>query len=395
MRRARRAWVLAAMLLLGVRGVRPDACRAGGEDSPPVAPPPAAAKEVDLTTWEGFLWWSAEGWTRIGTPLTSEQVMDGAPLVVEPPLANRMRSIEGSIPVFVKEAQFWYGTELARDDWEPQRRGEPRILVKVRGQAESTIVHLSLPDASPYFGGEPDEPGPYGREAPPISLRNARLVAIERLDERWLAAWRTILRAEGSTWRGGKDALEPSDDARAALVKTAIEALSVMRAVVPANGDLQLAARKIDADARISSKFRHRIEWSIQRELISEAKKLRMTLPAALADRMPPPSYDAGRWFEDAKTRTAFLARAALNWTGDPEDLDVTHYVSDGLGRRWQQLADLETIRHAWSDARYVKIRATTLEVAAEDAARAAAEKARGAAEAKAREAAEKAREPK
>lgn len=351
------SFAYAALLLVCGRGA---VAGDDGNGSPaPARSPAGTARDDDVATWEGFLWFSPEGWMRMGVPLVTESFKEGQPLVVEPPLRSRLTSIDGAVPRFVTEPAFWYGSELARDDWEPQRKGEPRILVKLRGRAESTIVHLSLPDESPRFG---DSLAP---DASPVSLRDAHLVAIERLDPMWLAAWRTIFRAEGSPWAGSNFVKSPSTEARAAFLKVAIDALGVMRAVSAPDADLLLLARKIDSDVRSSTKFRHRVEAGIQLRVVAEAKDLRITLPASLADRMLPPWSDTPRWFEDAKTRTGFLARAALNWKGEPEDFEVGYHESDGRGDAWPQFADLETIRNAWSDARYVKIRATTLAMAA------------------------------
>ena len=325
--------------------------------APPATSPIDLSSDVELMTWEGFLWVSAEGWTRMGAPLVSGPFQEGTPRVVDRPLSDRMRSIQGAIPSFIGSPVFWFGSELARDDWEPQRRGEPRFLLKLRGQAEPTIAHLSLDEERPLFGA-------YGRPPSlrsPVSLRNARLVSIERLDSKWLAAWRTILRAELSlSVAAGGDA-RPSEEVRTTSLKAEIDALGVMRAVTPSDDDLLIAARKIDPDVWISTKFRHRVENVIQKRVAREATVLGVALPTTLVGWLLPPESEASRWFADARTRASFLARAALAWKGAPEDFVVAHSEDDGEGRSWLQLADLETIRNGWSDARYESIRETIL----------------------------------
>ena len=83
------------------------------------------------------------------------------------------------------------------------------------------------------------------------------------------------------------------------------------------------------------------------------------------ATKLPPPAWKAKDWFTEAKTRAEFLARATQEWTGEADDLDVAHYVSNGRCCTWMELADLATIRDTWTEARYARIREATLGVEA------------------------------
>lgn len=331
-----------AVVALGCRGV------AGADDAPgmgaaaaPGAGAPAA--DVELTTWDGFLWKDRESRLRIGELIVDEQVMLGAPRVVADPVAKALAPLVSALD----EEIYAFGFDLAGRDERAIER-VPRYVVRVRGRVVVT--------------GSTD---PVSIEASSVqTMHDARLVAVEALDRPWLVAWRELLDYEASVRNRSKDGPPASVDVRKKALEAACRALKAMRATA-APGDAAYAeVRKVESKVRSISKFRHATEATIERSILAEAKSLGVRPPDSFAETsLPPAPWTTKDWFADAKTLAEFLARAAKEWTGEPEDLDVVHYVSDGHGSTWMELADLETIRATWTEARYARIRAATVGV--------------------------------
>jgi hypothetical protein len=195
-------------------------------------------------------------------------------------------------------------------------------------------------------------------------LGDAELVAVEAVDPEWLRAYFVLIDHDASIRDSSKEGESPSADVRKRRLTVAADALKAMRAVPLASDTEPVAGRRSGAGPRASTKFRHRIEIQIERSILTEAKSLGVTLPASfMPTKLPPTASDAKSWFAEAKTLAQFLSLASRAWNGDAEDLDVEYLAIDGHGRTRTELADLETIRATWSEARYSRVRAATVGV--------------------------------
>ncbi len=331
----------AAVVVLGCRGA------AGAEEAPGMgvaAPEPSKpAPDLGGTTWDGYLWRDRESRLRIGTTIVDEQILLGAARVVGEPLAKALAPLISP----VGDAVYAFGFDLAGGDDRALERA-PRFLVRVRGR----VTTSARPGAGTFDSSNVE------------TLEDARLVAVEAVDRAWLKAWCVSLDYEASIRNRTKDGPPRSVEVRRKALEFAADALKAMRAVPPPADSAYAEARKIEPKVRSSTKFRHAMEAQIERSILAESKDLGVTPPASFTPtKLPPAPWQAKEWFAEAKTLAEFLARAAKEWTGEPEDLDVVHYVSDGHGSTWMELADLATIRETWTEARYARVRAATVGV--------------------------------
>ncbi len=336
--RSARAWFLSTVVLVGLGGFRPDEGRAGADDAKetPAARAKAAQAAIDAepVTWDGYVWIDAEQRVRIGTPLSAGQFMIDHARVVAEPLATALRPLAS--PVVDGDA-FAFASALERP--EPKAyEGLPHTLVRLRGRVT---------------------PSEEGR----VRTLAARLVALERLSDSWVRAWRPLFAHEDSPWRASKDGARRTPTRRKAFLsheRAVLEALSRVEAV---EDGARATAAKIDPQAVYFSKFRRGIEHDLVRTIAAEAKELGVAVTAPLL-AAPPSPWSTLEWIVEAGTKVDFLARAAREWTGDAIDLEVSHYdgTADGTSR-WHVVTDLETIRDTWSESGYAFRRRCTIDV--------------------------------
>ena len=197
-------------------------------------------------------------------------------------------------------------------------------------------------------------------------MRDARLVAVERLDGPWLGAWSVVFRDLASPWRIAREA-DRTPEAVRAFAGRALEALRAMRAHPTPDATWAAAARTADPDAVVSTAFRREHERNLQRWLVDENVRHGWKLEG-LRDLppLPPTAEQTQAVFLATPTRVAFLAEVAKGFQGDLADVPLTHYVRTpgphGGGTSWRRTT-VADVRDAWTDAEYAERRAVTQEV--------------------------------
>jgi hypothetical protein len=305
---------------------------------------PKDTDEAERAVWAGYLWRDSDGRLRIGTPLSSTSSGMRPPrrvCIVAEPLASALAPFVSK----VDDSTFQFDQAVAGD--EKLLATAPRILVRLLG-VESTSATSATRVALSYKGDR--------------YLLDARLLSIETIDDAWLAAWRAGSRNEGSVWTEGYG-LSPDDRlVRMPLLQKRVASLTAMIAVPESTDDVLAQARTIDAMVVRSTSFRRRTERELQRDIKREARQLGMRhSPVPDLPPLPPTAEDAQRWLIEEPTRAGFLARAAKEWKGKLDDLCVEHNVVEPNTIAIMD-TELTTIRDAWTDERYVKNRAATID---------------------------------
>jgi hypothetical protein len=147
------------------------------------------------------------------------------------------------------------------------------------------------------------------------------------------------------------------------FVGLALEALQRMRAVPPVDAPAAKRLAETAPGSRLVDKFRRRHETSIQRWLVGTCAKEGWTLPGLSAlPALPPTSVEIQRWFLEAGSKAQFLAKVAVAWKGEADDLELPHYVGDDSSSSYATTW-LRVVREDWSDARFASSQALTKKI--------------------------------
>jgi hypothetical protein len=296
--------------------------------------------------WDGYVWKDKEGRLRMGWGVVAMGVMAMQPHVVAGPAAERLAKHAITEGDYV----FW-NYSLERPEAEAVK-GLPRLLVRVEGVTE-------------VIGGDP--PGTFSM--PPggtLIMKDARVVAVEFVDEAWLKAWATWFRQKASPWRIRDDA-DTSDAGQKAFAIQGLASLQAMLAV-PGPTDLQRAeARTLGAkdqpEVRVWDRFRRSTEADLQRWIVDTAKEKGWTLPGL--EKLPPiapAGTEIHRWFLESATKKEFFERVDKAWKGDLGQLELGFYVQTKNSTTATSL-DLEQVRAQWTEEDFTRYQKATKDI--------------------------------
>jgi hypothetical protein len=304
---------------------------------------PAAKPAAAKTVWDGYVWKDNEGRLRIGWGVVAMGVMAEQPHVIAGPAAERLAK-----HAIAKGDYVFWNYDLERPDAEALK-GLPRLLVRVEGVVE-------------VVGGDP--PGTFNM--PPggtLNMKDARVAAVEFVDETWLKAWAVWFREKASPWRIRDDG-DRSDAGQRAFAVKGLASLQAMLAV-PGPSEAQRAeARALGAngvpETRVWNRFRRSTETDLQRWLVDESKAKGWALPGLeKLPPLPPSGTEIQSWFLGSATKKEFLEGATKAWTSDLGVLELAYYWEHGSSTTSMSL-DLEQVRERWSEEDFARFQKTT-----------------------------------
>ena len=311
--------------------------RAVGAEEPPAKPAPAK------TMWDGYVWKDKEGRLRIGWGVVAMGVMAMQPHVIAGPAAERLAKHAITTGDYV----FW-NYSLERPEAE-MLNGLPRLLVRVEGVVTET-------------GGDP--PGMQNFPShTTLTMKDARVAAVEFIDDAWLKAWSTWFKQKASPWRIHEDT-DISDAGRRAFAVHGLASLQAMLAVPGPTEAQRAEARALGSkdqpEVRVGDRFRRSTETELQRWLVEQAKEKGWTLPSLeKLPPLPPSATEIQGWFLGSATKKEFLEKATKAWTGDLGLLELSYYWEHGNSTTYMSL-DLEQVRGRWSEEDFARFQKTT-----------------------------------
>lgn len=299
---------------------------------------PVAAKDV---VWNGYLFEGADGRLHIGQEVIAMGVIGGWDYRLSAELSEKYSDLASNLG---NQHFFWnYGGLLkaAKSEGKPFAK-VPRVLVRIRGDARA----------------ESEEP--FSQQ---LEMKSGRLVAVEFIDEPWLAAWAELAALDEAIAMQFGAIEERSKKQLEELVPKVVAQLEQMLARSAITEAQRRRARTFDVDARVSRAFQFGVVQRVRRWLdsINDEHDLGLDLTARLGE-VPPTWTEVQEWFLAAADEKAFRAKITERWSGDLDELQLSYYEKDA-GRTWYELVPVGEALRRWSDEDFLRHQKNTRDV--------------------------------